>query len=118
MIETFKEFSFEAAHKVPPYSDIHGHSFRVSVHIRGEVDEIYGWAANMYEVDGKIEGVREMLDHRYLNDVEGLEIPSLENLCTWVWNKLSNTIAGLDSISVVRGMPGSQEGCTYRPRMS
>ncbi len=114
VIETYKEFSFEAAHKVPPYSDVHGHSFRVCISMQGEADATYGWAANLYEVESRIDELQGELDHRYLNDIEGLEMPSLENLAKWVFDKLDGHIAGLESVHVSRGASGQSEGCIYR----
>ncbi len=114
VIETYKEFSFEAAHKVPPYSDVHGHSFRVCVSMLGEPDATYGWAANLYDVEAKIEKVQSELDHRYLNDIEGLEMPSLENLAKWLFDRLDGDIKGLESVHVSRGASGQSEGCIYR----
>lgn len=114
MIETYKEFSFEAAHKVPPYSDVHGHSFRVCVSIHGEPDATYGWSANLYDVETRIEKLHGELDHRYLNDIEGLEMPSLENLAKWLFDRLDGHIHGLESVHVSRGASGQSEGCIYR----
>jgi 6-pyruvoyltetrahydropterin/6-carboxytetrahydropterin synthase len=114
VIETYKEFSFEAAHKVPPYSDVHGHSFRVCVSIHGEPDATYGWSANLYEVETQIEKLQGEIDHRYLNDIEGLEMPSLENLAKWLFDKFDGHIHGLESIHVSRGASGQAEGCIYR----
>ena len=69
-METYKEFTFEAAHKLEPYSGLHGHSFKVSVHLVGEPDPVYGWAANLYEVEKQIDEIHKILDHTYLNDIE------------------------------------------------
>jgi 6-pyruvoyltetrahydropterin/6-carboxytetrahydropterin synthase len=114
VIETYKEFSFEAAHKVPPYSDVHGHSFRVCVSIHGEPDATYGWSANLYDVETIVEKVQGELDHRYLNDIAGLEMPSLENLAKWLFDKFDGKIQGLESVHVSRGASGQSEGCIYR----
>ncbi|WP_245417532.1 6-carboxytetrahydropterin synthase [Aminobacter sp. AP02] len=45
--------------------------------------------ANLYELEQQIEVVRKAVDHTYLNEIEGLEVPSLENVARWVWDKLA-----------------------------
>jgi len=58
MIEMFKEFSFEAAHKIPPFSDIHGHSFLVEVHMTGQPDEVFGWSKSLTEIEPQLHQVQ------------------------------------------------------------
>ena len=110
--ETFREFSFEAAHATPPYSGLHGHSFRVAVALTGVPDPIFGWSHNLYEVDPLIDEVRGMVDHKYLNDVPGLETPTLENVTRWMWTELDRRLLGVDKVTVRRGNDGQAEGCT------
>lgn len=118
MIELFKEFTFEAAHKVPGYSDIHGHSFRVELFLRGKGDETYGWATSLTEFEPRIREVQRRLDHRYLNEIEGLEVPSLENIARWIWQRLDNQVPGLDRVIVRRGTDGHGDGCIYSGRIA
>ncbi len=118
MLETFIEFTFEAAHKVPPYSGVHGHSFRVVMYLTGERDPVFGWTHNLYDVEDVIASTKKILDNSYLNDIEGLEVPSLENVAVWLWNRIDGVLPGLDRVSVSRGMDGSQEGCVYSGRTS
>lgn len=113
-METFKEFTFEAAHQLQPFSGLHGHSFRVQIYMQGEPDPVYGWAANLYEVEERLSTLRGKLDHTYFNNIEGLEIPSLENVARWIWQKLHNEVPGLDRVLVRRGCEGDAEGCVYR----
>ena len=47
-----------------------------------------------------------------------LAVPSLENIAQWIWRKLDNRVAGVDRVSVRRGVLGNGEGCTYRGRPS
>ena len=112
-IDTFREFSFEAAHELPPYSGLHGHTFVVRVHLTGEPDPVYGWAENLYEVDKLIEEVRADLDHTCLNRTPGLEVPSLENLARYIWNRLAGATDKLARVHVERGNRGQCEGCSY-----
>ncbi|AWC24408.1 6-carboxytetrahydropterin synthase [Aminobacter sp. P9b] len=117
MVETFKEFTFEAAHQLPPFSGLHGHSFRVSVHLVGAPDPVFGWPANLYEVEKRIEIVRKTLDHTYLNDIEGLSVPSIENIARWIWEQMEDHFPQLDRVAVARGADGQAEGTVYRGRL-
>lgn len=112
-LSTYKEFAFEAAHQTPPYSGLHGHSFRVEITLGGEPDPVFGWSHNLYNVDPIVDGLRRELDNRYLNDIEGLAVPTLENVARWIWTRLEVHIDGLECVSVRRGNPGSSEGVSY-----
>ena len=120
MMEIFKEFTFEAAHhlaaNVPEghrYARLHGHSFRAEVYIRGTPDPDQGWISDLDSLELAIRPVRERLDHGYLNDIAGLERPTLENLCLWIWRELSPHVRTLHRVVVRRGSCG--EGCIYQP---
>ena len=114
-METFKQFNFEAAHQTPPFSALHGHSFVVSVYLKGEQDPVYGWSHNMYELEKIIDRIKQKVDHKYLNDVEGLEVPTLENITNWMVNQLDAAVTGLDRVVVRRGFEGQAEGCSMGP---
>ena len=111
---TFKQFAFEAAHQTPPFSTLHGHSFKVEVFLKGEPDEGKQWLCDFAEVEQRITSLRRELDHNYLNDIEGLEIPTLENITRWIWHRLDNELPGLDRVLVRRGSCG--EACVYTGR--
>jgi 6-pyruvoyltetrahydropterin/6-carboxytetrahydropterin synthase len=111
MLETFLEFTFDAAHQTPPFSGMHGHTFRSRVYLRGKPDPVFGWSHNLYEVEPTIAGLRQELDHKYLNDIEGLAVPTLENLTRWIWERLTQSINGVDRVEVSRGFGGHEEGC-------
>ena len=116
MQETFIEFTFEAAHQVPPHSGLHGHSFTVAVYLTGKRDPIFGWSHNLYEVEVMLQPIRTRLNNRYLNEIEGLEVPSLENIAAWIWHQLDPALTGLDRVMVRRGTSGASEGCAYSGR--
>jgi 6-pyruvoyltetrahydropterin/6-carboxytetrahydropterin synthase len=113
MLETFKEFTFEAAHRTPPFSGIHGHSFYVTVYMRGEPDPVYGWSHNLFEVETIVDEIRGRLDNSFLNEIDGLDVPSLENVARWLWGEFDSRIPGLDRVLLRRGSEGQREGCTY-----
>ena len=116
-MEIFHEFTVEAAHELPavpenhPCRHMHGHAYRIEVHIEGPVDEQVGWVADYAEISDAFEPLRRQLDHRVLNEVEGLSNPTSENLARWVWKRLRPTLPGLRCI-IVRET--DRTGCVYR----
>jgi 6-pyruvoyltetrahydropterin/6-carboxytetrahydropterin synthase len=115
-MEIFREFTFEAAHRLPNVppghkcARLHGHSFRVVVHVEGEVDATAGWVVDFADLADAVEPLRAELDHYYLNEIEGLENPTSEHLAMWIWERLATTLPGLSQV-VVRETCTS--GCTY-----
>lgn len=113
MQQTLTEFGFEAAHHTPGHCGLHGHSFRVELTLSGEPDPVFGWSHDLDEVEPVVDAVRRELDHRYLNEIEGLSVPTLENVARWIWHRLSTRLQGLDCVVVRRGQPGSTQACAY-----
>lgn len=113
----YKEFFFEAAHRQPgalpgdPTGRIHGHSFRVRVSVDGEPDPESGFVVSFDHLMDAIAGAREELDHRFLNDIPGLETPTLERIAVWLWQCLGRKIKGLSEVMVARD--SCLEGCVY-----
>lgn len=105
-MEIFKEFRFEAAHKLPNVpvghkcARLHGHSFRVEIHIRGDVGETSGWVCDFADLNTAFRPLHEQLDHNYLNDIPGLENPTSEILARWIWQRLQPTLSNLSRIVV------------------
>lgn len=116
-VEIFKDFTFEAAHrlpKVPPghkCARLHGHSFQVSVHVDGVVGAQTGWVRDFADLTDAMDPLLERLDHNYLNEIEGLENPTSELLARWIWQRLAPALPGLSQV-VVRETCNS--GCIYR----
>ena len=116
-MEIFKEFTFEAAHRLPNVppghkcARLHGHSYRVVAHIAGPVDDHAGWVRDFADLSGAMRPVLDRLDHYYLNEIEGLENPTSEVLARWIWVQLLPTVPELDQV-VVRETCTS--GCVYR----
>lgn len=88
--ELAKTFQFEAAHLLPHVpaghkcARLHGHSFRVTIRVRGDVGEHTGWICDFAEVTRAWEPLHALLDHRYLNEVDGLANPTSELLAAWI----------------------------------
>lgn len=93
-MELFRTFTFEAAHHLPNVAEghkcrrLHGHSYRVEVRVGGDVDPVTGMVMDFADITQAVEPIRHRLDHYYLNEVEGLENPTSENLARWIWNRL------------------------------
>lgn len=105
-MEIFREFTFEAAHRLPHVPSnhkcarLHGHSFVVVVHLRGMVDPSRGWVVDFADVKQAFEPVHDQLDHRYLNEIDGLENPTTENLARWIWRRLAGALPGLTQVVI------------------
>lgn len=117
-MELFKEFTFEAAHRLPNVAAdhkcarLHGHSYRIVVHVEGPVDAESGMVIDFADIKTAFKPiVDEQLDHYYLNDVPGLENPTSENLARWVWQKLHPCLPLLSAIQV---RETCTSGCIYR----
>ena len=93
-MDIFKAFTLESAHRLPNVpaghkcARIHGHSFRVEIHVSGEVDPQVGWVQDFAAIKAAFQPLFEQLDHNYLNEVPGLANPTSENLAKWVWDRL------------------------------
>ena len=115
-MEIFKEFTFEAAHRLPNVPEdhkcarLHGHSFRVEIRVRGKVDARLGWVMDFSDLSAAFRPIYHELDHYYLNDIPGLENPTSENLARWIWNRLKPVLPLLSEITV---RETCTSGCVY-----
>lgn len=116
-MEIYKTFRIEAAHKLPNVPPghkcgrLHGHSFEISVHVEGPVGEQTGWVQDFADIKQAFAPIDAQLDHNYLNDIEGLENPTSENLAIWVWQRLKPALANLSKVAVKETCTA---GCIYR----
>jgi len=110
-VEIFKEFTIEAAHRLPGVppghkcARLHGHSFRIQVYVSGPLDPQFGWIIDFADIKTAFRPVEDRIDHRYLNEVEGLENPTSENIARWIWQQLRPALPDLSKVVV-------QETCT------
>jgi 6-pyruvoyltetrahydropterin/6-carboxytetrahydropterin synthase len=115
-MEIFREFTFEAAHRLPNVPDghkcarLHGHSYRVQVHVQGDVDAEAGWVMDFGEIKKAVQPLRDQLDHYYLNEIPGLENPTSEVLARWIWDRLRGQLP----LSAVMVRETCTSGCVYR----
>ena len=116
-LELATTFTFEAAHQLhrapegSKCSRLHGHSWKVDVLVEGELDEEHGWVVDFDEIARAFEPVYDVLDHRHLNDIEGLETPTSELVAIWIWDRLANALPQLSGITVHETCTAR---CTYR----
>ena len=116
-MEIYKQFTFEAAHRLPHVpaghkcGRLHGHSFRARVTIDGVPGADTGYVFHFDELAQTMAEAQDALDHRLLNEVEGLEAPTLERIAIWLWNRLQNRVPGLAEIEIARDSCG--EGAIY-----
>ncbi len=115
--EIFKEFRIEAAHLLPNVPEghkcrrLHGHSFLIGVHVAGEVGPESGWVCDFADLSAAFAPLFDQLDHRFLNEVPGLENPTSEHLARWVWDRLAPELPGLSRVVVHETCTS---GCEYR----
>lgn len=102
----FKIFTIEAAHRLPKVpvghkcSRLHGHSFRIELHVAGPVGDDSGWVMDFGDLKQAFAPIYDQLDHHYLNDIEGLENPTSEMLARWIFARTRPRVPGLDKVVV------------------
>jgi len=112
-MKLFKKFQFEAAHSLPRVpaghkcARLHGHGFQVELEIDGPVDPRTGWVMDYAEISTLFSPLLAQLDHRCLNEIDGLENPTSENLAIWIWKRLKPKCEMLSGVSI-------SETCTSR----
>lgn len=112
----FRAFTVEAAHRLPNVpighkcSRLHGHSFRIELHVTGAVDAHSGWVMDFAELKEAFQSTYDRLDHHYLNDVPGLENPTSENLARWIWQEMKARVPNLSRVTIHETCTS---GCSY-----
>jgi 6-pyruvoyltetrahydropterin/6-carboxytetrahydropterin synthase len=115
MIELTQEFGFDAAHylgkSAPENARLHGHSFYVEVTLKGEPNPQTGFLRDLGEVRAALDAIKESLDHRLLNEVEGLGNPTLENLARFIFNAAKAKLPEVARVKIRR--PSYGQSCLY-----
>ena len=112
-IELRKVFQFEAAHLLPRLPEshkcrrLHGHSFQAEIVVAGDCDPELGWLVDYADISQAFKPLWEQLDHRYLNEIPGLENPTSEHIAKWIWDRLKPAVPLLTEVHVA-------ETCTAR----
>lgn len=113
----YKKFTIESARSLPNLSDnhpcsrVHGHSFKIIISLEGSINTKTGFVFDFSDIEKAFNPIKNKLDHVYLNDIDGLENPSSENLCIWIWEKLKVRLPELFKIEIKET---SSTGCIYK----
>lgn len=113
----YKKFNIESARsllnvpKTHPCYKLHGHSFKIKISVKQKIDEHTGFAIDFQDIEDAFSPIKKILDHTYLNDIEGLNNPTSENICVWIWNKLEPSLTNIYEIEIKET---DSTGCIYR----
>jgi 6-pyruvoyltetrahydropterin/6-carboxytetrahydropterin synthase len=115
-MRVFREFRFEAAHRLPDAPPghkcrrLHGHSYRLLVYVDGPINPDTGWVIDFAEIRSIVDPVIDQLDHHYLNEIEGLSKPTAEVITRWIWDRIKPGLPGLCRIELFET---AKCGCVY-----
>jgi 6-pyruvoyltetrahydropterin/6-carboxytetrahydropterin synthase len=99
-------FTFEAAHRLPQVPTthrchrLHGHSYRVELQLDGPVDPVSGFIVDFFDVEAAFAPLLGRLDHQCLNEVEGLENPTAENIAIWIFDRIKPALPQMTTVIV------------------
>lgn len=102
----YKEFTFDSAHFLPNVAEdhkcrnLHGHTYHIKIFIDGPLDPHIGWVMDYGDMKSAWKPINDMLDHKYLNEIEGLENPTAENIVVWIWRKLKPLLPLLSKLEL------------------
>ena len=104
--EIVQSFEFHAAHSLPAVSAmhkctrVHGHTYKIDIHVSGEVGPETGWVMDFYDLEAAFNPLLERLDHKLLNEIAGLENPTAEHIGAWIWSQLKPKLPILSKVVV------------------
>lgn len=114
--ELKQHFQIESARFLPylpaahPCARMHGHSFKIILTLVGNLDPALGWVIDYNDIQAKMKPLLDQLDHRVLNDVEGLNNPTSELLAKWIYDRALTNLPMLVKVTVAE-TPSTE--CTY-----
>ena len=115
----YKKFNIESARSLPnvpeshPCYQLHGHSFKIIISIIGQINKNTGFVIDFQEIENAFNPIKKILDHSFLNKIEGLSNPTSENICIWIWDKIESSIPNICEIEIKET---DSTGCIYRGR--
>jgi len=115
----YKKFNVESARSLPnvpethPCYQLHGHSFKIIISVKGQLDKHTGFVTDFQEIENAFNPIKKKLDHSFLNKIEGLSNPTSENICIWIWDKIESSIPNICEIEIKET---DSTGCIYRGR--
>ena len=113
----YKKFTIESARSLPnlpnshPCKKVHGHSFKIIISVSGNINKETGFVIDFNDINNAFKPLKKKIDHVYLNDIEGLDNPSSENICKWIWKRLKDQLPGLSMIEIKET---TSTGCIYK----
>ncbi|HRO07287.1 MAG TPA: 6-carboxytetrahydropterin synthase QueD [Saprospiraceae bacterium] len=102
----FKQFTFDSAHYLPNVHDghkckeMHGHTYRLVVYVEGKPDVKLGWVMDFADLKDIVKPIVNILDHKTLNNIEGLSNPTCENIAIWIWERIKPGIPALKKVEL------------------
>jgi 6-pyruvoyltetrahydropterin/6-carboxytetrahydropterin synthase len=69
-----------------------------------------GWIIDFADIKAAFKPIEDKIDHNYLNEVDGLENPTSENIARWLWQRLLPALPVLSKIVVKETCTS---GCIY-----
>ena len=115
--ELMRTFHFEAAHSLPQVPAghkcrrMHGHNYRVDIHVTGEVDPDAGWVLDFGDIQAAVAPVLDAMDHRVLNEIPGLANSTSELLAKYIWDRVAPKLPQLSAVAV---WETDRSQCIYR----
>jgi len=117
-IEITQKFGFDSAHFLPGAGEtnrrMHGHSFYAEVTLRGKPDPEKGWIRDFEEVSAVLDEIRTGLDHHLLNEIEGLALPTLENIARHIFIRAKKKMPEVCRVRLSR--PSYGQSCQYEEK--
>jgi 6-pyruvoyltetrahydropterin/6-carboxytetrahydropterin synthase len=104
--ELKQHFNIESARFLPhlpkghPCASTHGHSFKIVLTLVGDLDPQLGWVVDYNEIAQKVQPLLKQLDHKLLNEVEGLANPTSELLAQWIYLRAQKLLPQLQRVTV------------------
>ena len=121
IFELSQSFYFEAAHTLErergheSSNTVHGHTYLSEVTVAAHQNDLNGMVMDLSQLKQAVEAARAKLDHQFLNHVQGLGIPTLENLCLFIMYRVNEALAGRRHASVVSvSRTASGDRCALR----
>ncbi|XGC82379.1 6-carboxytetrahydropterin synthase QueD [Bdellovibrio bacteriovorus] len=118
--ELKQHFQIESARFLPnlpkehPCSRMHGHSFKLILTLVGNLDPQLGWVIDYNDIQAKMKPLIDQLDHRVLNEVDGLSNPTSELLAKWIFDRVVLTLPEVTRVTVLE-TPFTE--CSYPAHM-
>lgn len=116
--EIAQRFYFDAAHtlrrqvEAESSARVHGHTYHGEVALTGTPDASSGMVVDLGVLRAELAAAREALDHRLLDEVDGLGSPTLENLCLFLLRRITEAGLPVSRVSVWR--EGAGDRCDLR----